>query len=195
MVWNINQHDSDHFCLICKYRGENFFSICNWTCNHLVSISSQYHLIIYKTTFSICHMSMIINFIKTHAIGTLFCFVLGHPCTFHICCVRAALAVTGETRNTWVRVVFSLRCKLSPVIRALIRNTAKSDTSNTCTVGKINHLPNVQCVSFQPKKGFIPLSALNNDSSTMKTGVCKFCMHQRLKVRNRRKVHQTNAHH
>lgn len=38
MVWNINQHDSDHFCLICKYRGENFVSICNWTCNHLVSI-------------------------------------------------------------------------------------------------------------------------------------------------------------
>lgn len=79
----------------------------------------------------------IINFIKTHAIGTLYCFVLGQPCTFHICCVRAALAVTGETWNTWVRVVFSLRCKLSPVIRALIRNTAKSDTSNTWTVGKI----------------------------------------------------------
>lgn len=136
MVWNINQHNSDHFCLICIFRRENFVSICNWTCNHLVSISSQYHLIIYKTTFSICHMSMIINFIKTHAIGTLFCFVLGHPCTFHICCVRAVLAVTGETRNTWVRVVFSLRCKLSPVIRALIRNTAKSDTSNTCSVGK-----------------------------------------------------------
>lgn len=136
MVWNINQHNSDCFCLICIFRRENFVSICNWTCNHLVSIVTV-PLDHIQDHIQYLYMSMIINFIKTHAIGTLFCFVLGHPCTFHICCVRAVLAVTGETRNTWVRVVFSLRCKLSPVIRALIRNTAKSDTSNTCTVGKI----------------------------------------------------------
>lgn len=59
-------------------------------------------------------------------------------------------------------------------------------STNTCiSSSSPDAFPTIS-VEIKPKKGFIPLSALNNDSSTMKTGVCKFCMHQRLKAKEGR---------
>ncbi|XP_022297108.2 inositol-pentakisphosphate 2-kinase-like isoform X1 [Crassostrea virginica] len=59
-------------------------------------------------------------------------------------------------------------------------------STNTCISSTApNAFPTIS-VEIKPKKGFIPFSALNNESSTTKTGVCKFCMHQRLKAKEGR---------
>ncbi|XP_055998954.1 inositol-pentakisphosphate 2-kinase-like isoform X2 [Ostrea edulis] len=59
-------------------------------------------------------------------------------------------------------------------------------STNTCISCTTSDAFPTISVEIKPKKGFIPLSALNSDSSTVKAGVCKFCMHQRLKAKEGR---------
>ncbi|XP_062606435.1 inositol-pentakisphosphate 2-kinase-like [Saccostrea cucullata] len=59
-------------------------------------------------------------------------------------------------------------------------------STNTCISSTAPDAFPTISVEIKPKKGFIPLSALSTESSTLKTGVCKFCMHQRLKAKEGR---------